>query len=79
MFVHTILIFHALHNVFTLNDRNGKQGEEKIMCMVERSKWADAQLRIKVEINCSGIVVVDRRQNCEENCFRPSYPLSDLR
>lgn len=55
------------------------QGEEKIMCMVERSKWADAQVRIKVEINCSGIVVVDRRQNCEENCFRPSYPLSDLR
>merc|ERR1719322_1866747 len=35
--------------------------------------------------NCSGIVVVDNNQNCNfeqslntNNCFRPSYPLSDL-
>ena len=47
--------------------------------MIERSDYGE---QVKVAIadeSCSGIVVVDRNDECVANCFRPSYPLTDLR
>ena len=49
------------------------------ICMIERSDWTD-QFKVLHEDNtCSGVVVVDKNENCDQNCFRPSYPLTDLR
>ena len=60
---------------------------EKRICMVDRSEWKDYQESLMSRgQNCSGIVVVDNNQNCNleqstqnNNCFRPSYSLFDIR
>ena len=59
--------------------------EKSLICMVDRFEWENYRERL-MNRNCSGIVVVDNNQNCNveqslktNNCFRPSYPLSDLR
>ena len=47
--------------------------------MIERSDWGEQFKMANADESCSGIVVVDRNEECFANCFRPSYPLTDLR
>ena len=49
------------------------------ICMIERSDWTDQFKVLQEDNKCSGVVVVDKNENCDQNCFRPSYPLTDLR
>ena len=49
------------------------------ICMIERSDWTDQFKGLHEDKKCSGVVVVDKNENCDQNCFRPSYPLTDLR
>ena len=49
------------------------------ICMIERSDWTDQFKVLHEDKRCSGVVVVDKNENCDQNCFRPSYPLTDLR
>ena len=50
--------------------------------MVERSGWRDGIMKIKHTDghNCSGIIIVDDNSGCKfKNCFRPAYPMTDIR
>ena len=47
--------------------------------MIERSDYGEQFKVANDDESCAGIVVVDRNEECVANCFRPSYPLTDLR
>ena len=56
--------------------------------VVKREEWNKYILSIKMlnDVNITGVIVVDQARSCEEDlnnvlhydCFRPSYPTSDI-
>ena len=50
--------------------------------MVERSGWREGIRSIKDNDghNCFGIIIVDDNSGCKfNNCFRPAFPMTDIR
>ena len=50
--------------------------------MVERSGWRESIKIIKDNDGhiCAGIIIVDDNSGCKfKNCFRPAFPMTDIR
>ena len=73
-----ITIFHhqacdvMLHEIYLVS-------RSQTIYMIERSDYGEQFKVANDDESCAGIVVVDRNEECVANCFRPSYPLTDLR